>query len=148
MSSAAASAPRLAASDVDWSIRVFYDGECPLCRREIDVLRRLDAGRGRADFVDLAAPSFVAADFGVTQDEIEARIHGQLPDGEIIEGVDVFVHLYEAVGIGWLAAPARWPGFRWLLDRAYLWFARHRLRLTGRSPRTCPAPSRELSSPR
>ena len=43
-----------------------------------------------------------------------------------------------AVGLAWLVAPARWPGFRWLLDRAYLWFARNRLQWTGREPKYCP----------
>lgn len=131
-----------------WDFRVFYDGECPLCMREIALMRRLDGDRGRVDFVDLAEPDFDARRYGLDQATIEARIHGQLPSGEIVEGVDVFVHMYDAVGIGWLAAPARWPGFRWLLDRLYLWFARNRLRLTGRSPKTCPLPETTPSADR
>ena len=123
-----------------WTFRVFYDGECPLCAREIALIRRLDRGRGRVDLVDLAEADFEAADFGLDQDTIEARIHGQWPDGRIVEGVDVFVALYDAVGLGWLTAPANWPGFRGLLDWAYVWFARNRLRITGRAPRTCPRP--------
>ena len=126
-----------------WRFRVFFDGECPLCRREIDLVRRLDDGQGRVDLVDLAAPGFDASAFGLDQATIEARIHGELPDGTIVEGVDVFVHLYEALDRGWLVRPARWRGLRPLLDRAYLWFARNRLRLTGRAPRTCPMPEVE-----
>jgi predicted DCC family thiol-disulfide oxidoreductase YuxK len=132
-------------SPPDWRFRVFFDGECPLCSREIEMIRRLDRGRGRVDCIDLSEPDFVAGAYGLEQATIEARIHGQLPDGQIVEGVDVFVHLYDAVGLGWLTAPARWPGLRWLLDRLYLWFARNRLRWTGRAPRTCPVPSRSES---
>ena len=45
----------------------------------------------------LAADDFDASAWGLDQATIEARIHGQLPDGRIVEGVDVFVHLYEAL---------------------------------------------------
>ncbi len=124
-----------------WRFRVFFDGACPLCAREIALVRRLDGGQGRVDLVDLAADGFDASEYGLDRATIEARIHGQLPDGRIVEGVDVFVHLYESLDRGWLAAPARWPGIRWFLDRAYVWFARNRLRLTGRTPQTCPLPA-------
>lgn len=60
------------------------------------------------------------------------RIHGRLPSGELIEGVEVFRRLYAAVGFSWLVAPTRLPGVRHLLDAAYELFAKNRLRLTGR----------------
>lgn len=126
----------------NWSFRVFYDGDCPLCAKEIALIRRLDRDRGQVDLVDFSAPAFDLDDYDLSQrglslPDLEARIHGMLPDGRVVEGVDVFVELYSAVGWGWLTAPARWPGFRQLLDLAYLWFARNRLRLTGRTPRLC-----------
>jgi predicted DCC family thiol-disulfide oxidoreductase YuxK len=34
-------------------LTVWFDGGCPLCRREIALMRRLDR-RGRIDFVDVA----------------------------------------------------------------------------------------------
>jgi predicted DCC family thiol-disulfide oxidoreductase YuxK len=113
--------------------RILYDGECPLCVREISMLRRLDRGRGRLDCEDIAAPGFDAARYGRTQHELMARIHGVLPDGTVIEGVEVFRRAYAAVGLGWLVAPTRWPLLRPLADAAYRWFARNRLRLTGRT---------------
>jgi predicted DCC family thiol-disulfide oxidoreductase YuxK len=60
------------------------------------------------------------------------RIHGRLPDGTIVEGVEVFRRLYAAVGFGPVVALTRLPGVAHLLDLAYRWFARNRLRLTGR----------------
>ncbi|MEZ4279774.1 MAG: DUF393 domain-containing protein [Myxococcota bacterium] len=121
-----------------WRIRILYDAECPLCAREGRLLERLDGGRGRVDLEDISAPSFDAGRYGLDPADLEARLHGVLPDGTIVQGVEVLARAYEAVDLGWLVAPARWPGFRWLLDRAYLWFARNRLRLTGREPRYCP----------
>jgi len=121
-----------------WQFRVFFDADCPLCSKEIALIRRMDRGRGRVDLVDLSAKDFDATEYGLDQSEIEARIHGMYPDGRVIEGVDVFVEIYSALGWGWLTAPAHWPGFRTLLDLAYVWFAKNRLRLTGRAPKMCP----------
>lgn len=112
-------------------VEVYFDGECPLCMREVDLLRRLDR-RGRVQFTDIAAPDFVAS---VTPDEhadFMARIRGRLPDGTMIEGVEVFRRLYAAVGFGPLVAVSRAPGVAQLLDVGYRLFARNRLRLTGR----------------
>ena len=121
----------------DWQIRVLYDGECPLCKREIEMLERRDAGRGHIDFEDIAAPGFDASRYGKTQDEVMARIHGVLPDGRVIEGVEVFRRASAAVGLGWLLAPTRWPGVRRLADAGYRVFARNRLRWTGREDAAC-----------
>jgi predicted DCC family thiol-disulfide oxidoreductase YuxK len=97
------------------------------------MLRRLDGGRGRLGFEDIAAPGFDASRYGRSQREVMARIHGVLPDGTLVEGVEVFRRAYAAVGLGWLVAPTRWPLLRPLADAAYRWFARNRLRLTGRN---------------
>ena len=115
-----------------WKIKVLYDGDCPLCRREIAMLRRRDPEGRAARFEDIAAPGFDAFQYGTTHEALMARIHGVLPDGTLVEGVEVFRRMYGAVGLGWLVAPTRWPGLRSLFDFAYRWFARNRLRLTGR----------------
>jgi predicted DCC family thiol-disulfide oxidoreductase YuxK len=41
--------------------------------------------------------------------------------------------MWEAVGLNLLARVARRPGINALLVKAYAWFARNRLRLTGRA---------------
>lgn len=125
----------------DWEIRVLYDAECPLCLREARLLERLDAGRGRLQLEDLSAPAFKPGKYGLDQTTIEARIHGILPDGSAIEGVEVFARAYSAVGVGWVDTLYSWRSTRWLLDRMYLWFAKNRLRLTGRAPRQCRTPA-------
>lgn len=110
---------------------VFFDGECPLCMREIRLLRRLDK-RGRLRFTDISQPDFDAAALGVEFDALMARIHGRLPDGTWVEGVEVFRRLYAAVGFGPLVATTRWPLISHGLSAAYSVFARNRLRWTGR----------------
>lgn len=120
-----------------WEIRVLYDGGCPLCTREIRALRRLDRRRGRISFEDIAAPGFDPASYGLRYETLMSRIHGVLPDGTLIEGVEVFRRLYSAVGLGWLVAPTRWPFLRGLCEAAYRAFARNRLWLTGREQAAC-----------
>ncbi|MBX3472669.1 MAG: DUF393 domain-containing protein [Planctomycetes bacterium] len=117
---------------MNWLIEVFHDGACPLCRREVDMLRRLDRGRGRIRFTDIAAPGFDPAAHDRTLDDFMARIQGRLPAGTWVEGVEVFRRLYAAVGLGPLVALTRLPGVSHLLDAGYRAFAKNRLRLTGR----------------
>jgi predicted DCC family thiol-disulfide oxidoreductase YuxK len=118
-------------------IEVFYDGDCPLCLREINMLRRRDR-RQRIRFTNIAAPDFASAAVGKTHDELMARMHGRLPDGTWLQGVEVFRRLYTAIGFGPLVKLTRIPGVSWLLDLGYSLFAKNRLRLTGRcSTDTC-----------
>jgi predicted DCC family thiol-disulfide oxidoreductase YuxK len=116
-----------------WRVKVLYDGDCPLCSREVQFLERRDRGRGRIQFEDIADPSFDPAVWGLDDQKVMARIHGVLPNGAVIEGVEVFRQAYAAVGLGWLMAPTRWPGLRHLADLAYRIFAQNRLRWTGRA---------------
>jgi predicted DCC family thiol-disulfide oxidoreductase YuxK len=120
-----------ATAPTPYDIEVFHDGDCPLCAREVALARRLDR-RGRVRFVDIAAKDFDAAVVGISYDALMARIHGRLPDGTIVEGVEVFRRLYAAVGFPRLVALSRLPGVSALLDLGYALFARNRLRLTGR----------------
>jgi predicted DCC family thiol-disulfide oxidoreductase YuxK len=126
---------------------LLYDGGCPLCAREVAMLRRRDRGRGALALVDIAAPDFDPARYGRSYESLMARIHGVLPDGAVIEGMEVFRRAYAAVGLGWLLAPSRWPLFGRAFDAAYRWFARNRLRLTGREHACDAACERHEASP-
>jgi predicted DCC family thiol-disulfide oxidoreductase YuxK len=112
-------------------VQVFYDGDCPLCMREIRMLQRRDR-EGRITFTDIAAPDFDAVALGTTYAALMTKIQGRLPDGTWIEGVEVFRRLYAAVGFRRLVAVSRWPGIAQLLGLGYRLFAANRLRLTGR----------------
>ena len=115
----------------DWQVEVFYDGECPLCLREIKMLRWMDR-REQIRFTNIADSSFSTADYGKTMQEFMDEIQGRLPDGTWIIGVEVFRRLYAAVGLGAIVALTRLPGVSHSLDLGYRIFAKNRLRLTGR----------------
>lgn len=132
VSAAPPSNPTRAACEIE----VFFDGDCPLCRREIAFLRRLDR-RQRIRFTDIAADGFSAAMQGVDHDVLMAEIHGRLPDESWIRGVEVFRRLYAAIGWHPLVSMSRWPGVRQGLQLGYRVFARNRLRWTGRCTTAC-----------
>jgi len=113
------------------AVEVFYDGDCPLCMREIRMLQRKDR-HARIQLTDIAATGFDATVYGTTQAALMARIRGRLADGRWIEGVEVFRQLYAAIGWRRLVAVSRLPGISHLLRAGYALFARNRLRLTGR----------------
>lgn len=126
----------------DFEVEVFFDGECPLCVREIGLLRRLDAQQSRIRFTDISSPSFVVAELGISYRALMERIHARLPNGELVTGVEVFRRLYGAVGFRRLVALTRWPVVAPLLGVAYELFAKNRLRLTGRcTPELCERPA-------
>lgn len=119
-----------------WQVEVFYDGDCPLCKKEIDLLQRWDKFN-RIRFTNIAAPDFNAEELGFSFAELMAEIHGRLPNGEFIKGVEVFRKLYAAVGFSWLAWCSRAPGVAQILDWGYRRFARNRLKWTGRCSSEC-----------
>jgi predicted DCC family thiol-disulfide oxidoreductase YuxK len=122
-------------------VEVFFDGDCPLCMREIRMLRRRDQA-GRIQFTDIAAPTFDATALGTSQATLMARIHGRLADGTWIEGVEVFRRLYAAIGFRRIVAFTRLPIISHLLSLGYRVFAANRLRLTGRcTPDSCAIPA-------
>jgi predicted DCC family thiol-disulfide oxidoreductase YuxK len=118
---------------------VFFDGDCPLCMREIRMLKRMDK-RATVEFTDIADPQFEPP-IGFSHKQLMASIHGRLATGEMVDGVEVFRQLYTAVGFGPVVKLTRLPGIRQLLDVGYKFFAKNRLRLTGRcEDGSCKAP--------
>ena len=112
-------------------IEVFFDGDCPLCLREINLLRRWDR-KERIRFTDIADPSFPVAEPDLDWNQLMAQMHGRLPSGEIIAGVEVFRRMYAAVGFRKIVWISRMPGLSLMLELGYRLFARNRLWLTGR----------------
>ncbi|MGF1457669.1 MAG: thiol-disulfide oxidoreductase DCC family protein [Leptolyngbyaceae cyanobacterium] len=117
----------------NWQIKLLYDGDCPLCMREVNFLQAKDAGRGLVKFVDIADDSYTPAEHGdIDFETAMGRIHALLPDGTIIKNVEVFRRIYSILGIGWMYAPTRWPIISPIVDLLYDLWADLRLRVTGR----------------
>ena len=106
-------------------LTVWYDGACPLCRREIALMRRLDRAR-RISFVDVAAPG-AEGQCPIDRAALLARFHAEEDDGELLSGAAAFAAMWRAIPLlRPLGLLARRPlVLRWL-ERAYLRFLRVR----------------------
>lgn len=125
--------PTVSPTPPNWRIKLLYDGECPLCLREVNFLRKRDAGRGRVAFVDIASPDYSPEDNGgIDFETAMGRIHAVLPDGSTVQNVEVFRRVYEAIDMGWVYAATRWPVIRPVVDKVYDLWADRRLAMTGR----------------
>ena len=68
-----------------WKVNLLYDGDCPLCLREVNFLRKKDAGRGIVKFTDIADLNYSAEENGgVDFETAMGRIHAVLADGTVV----------------------------------------------------------------
>lgn len=106
--------------------RVYFDGLCPLCSREIAHYQRRDR-ECALEYIDISSPAFSAAAEGLVQAELERYFHVRGSDGKMYVGLDGFVKIWETVpGFRLLAAIGKNPVARPLLRLAYRLFARIR----------------------
>ncbi|MFC3025385.1 thiol-disulfide oxidoreductase DCC family protein [Vibrio zhugei] len=110
------------------SLIVFYDGTCPLCAKEMDQLRKRDTQQ-RLHLVDLHSDEF--AQFPDIDPVAASEIlHAVDQQGRLLLGLDAVHKAWQMVGKGWVYAPLRWPLIRPVADWCYLFFARHRYRIS------------------
>ncbi|MEL6438908.1 MAG: DUF393 domain-containing protein [Cyanobacteria bacterium J06621_8] len=120
-------------SSLNWKLKLLYDGECPLCVREVNFLTRKDAGRGIIKFVDIASLDYDPQDnAGIDFATAMGRIHAILADGTVITNVEVFRQAYESLGLGWIYAITKIPILGAIADWLYGIWADYRLKITGR----------------
>lgn len=107
-------------------LTIWFDGACPLCRREIALMRRLDR-RGTIRFVDVSGGA--PADCPIGSAELLARFHAR-ENGRILSGAAAFAAMWRAIPLlrpfGLLA---RNPIALALIERGYRLFLRVRPRL-------------------
>jgi predicted DCC family thiol-disulfide oxidoreductase YuxK len=116
-----------------WQIELLYDGACPLCVREVNFLKTKDADRGLVSFVDIDRDDYdPTLHAGISFEAAMGRIHAVLPDGTIVQNVEVFRRIYEILGIGWVYAITRIPAIEYIANFLYGIWADLRLIVTGR----------------
>ena len=109
----------------DDALTVWYDGGCPLCRREIGVYQGLEALQP-VSFCDLTRVDAAALP-GVDRAALLARFHVQRADGSLLSGAAAFVALWRAMpGWRWLGRFGALPGVTPLLELADRGFLRLR----------------------
>lgn len=107
-------------------VKVWFDGACPLCRREIALMRRLDR-RGAIRFVDVAdsADPFCP----IERAALLARFHAE-EDGVVHDGAAAFAAMWRAIPLlRPLGLAARNAAVLRVLEAAYIQFLKLRPRL-------------------
>jgi predicted DCC family thiol-disulfide oxidoreductase YuxK len=120
-----------------YPLEFLYDGQCPICSADVARLRKADHHQ-RLIFIDITATDFNPRTYCRSQEALLARIHARRADGVIIEGPEVFRLALEAIELGWLVAPTRWPLFSQATEIGYTWLARHRGSISRRLSRLFP----------
>jgi len=112
------------------TLTVFYDGECPLCVREVAHYRKIDTA-GRVEWRDVAADPRAGEPIGLSCDAAMARMHAVTFEGRVVSGADAFLEVWRRMPGVWprLAKLAAVPPIHWMLERSYRVFARHRDRI-------------------
>ncbi len=104
---------------------IWYDGACPLCTREIALMRRLD-WRKAIDYRDVSPPEAICP---LDRQMLLARFHAS-ENGVMLSGAAAFAAMWRAIPLlkplGWVA---RNPVILVLLERLYIGFLRIRPRL-------------------
>ena len=97
-------------------VTVWYDGGCPLCLREIALMRRLDRA-GRIQFDDVSADGAACP---IDRTLLLARFHAREDGGPILSGAAAFAAMWRAIPLlRPLGLAARVPVVLWALERAY-----------------------------
>jgi predicted DCC family thiol-disulfide oxidoreductase YuxK len=105
------------------AVTVYYDSVCPLCQREIALMRRLDK-RDRIEFVDVFDEGSTCP---LDRDTLLERFHARDENGELVSGAAAFAAMWRQ--IPWLrplGLVARYRPVLWVLERLYRLFLKIR----------------------
>jgi len=73
---------------------LYYDGACPVCTREVALLRR-QRGAERLCWVDVARCEPAALGEGLSREAALARLHLRRADGRLVSGAAAFTSLWQ-----------------------------------------------------
>ena len=111
----------------------YYDGECPLCKIEINAMKKQDKIKA-IQWVDITKNQQALEDAGITYQQAMDRIHIMNDQKQIVTGVRGFLTVWQQLPYYRKLVPLiRSPPILSLMEALYSLFARNRLILTGRS---------------
>lgn len=107
-------------------LTVYFDGSCPLCRREIRFLRARTP-EGDTRWCDVSACDGEAVAPDLTTQAAMQRFHVRRGDGTLISGAAAFAEMWaRSPRFAWLGRLAKFPPLRIALDAAYTMFLKVR----------------------
>ncbi|KAL5723580.1 hypothetical protein ACHQM5_006961 [Ranunculus cassubicifolius] len=120
-------------SPEDWKIKMLYDGECPLCLKEVNMLKERNKSYGTIKFVDICSDEYSPEEnLGIDYETAMGKIHAIQSDGTVVTDVEAFRRLYEEVGLGWVYAITKYEPIASIANAVYGVWAKYRMEVTGR----------------
>jgi predicted DCC family thiol-disulfide oxidoreductase YuxK len=113
-------------------VTLYFDGDCPLCIKEITFLKSLTPPK-TVEYIDIADKSISFSAHGKDCSTLMAEIHAKDSQGNWLIGMEAFRAVYEHTPYHRLFSMTKLPILKQIFDAAYLLFARNRLRLTGKT---------------
>jgi predicted DCC family thiol-disulfide oxidoreductase YuxK len=121
----------------DTPITVYFDGACPLCRREIAFYRRRIEPTS-ADFVDVSGEEGHAPAADLDRCAALRRLHVRLSDGRLVSGASAFTAMWRVTpGLrfaGRILGRRPWVNLLELAYRGFLGLRPRLQRLAGAPP--------------
>lgn len=77
-------------------VKVYYDGLCQLCSREVEHYRR-ESGAEGLEFVDITSPRFRPAAEGLDPVRVHRAMHVRKSDGTLAVGFDAVLVIWETM---------------------------------------------------
>ena len=113
-------------------LTIFFDGGCPLCKREVDFLQSRNQ-MGYLSFIDINIPDFyLHLKYGITYKQAMERIHALRSDGSVIKDIKVFQEAYRLIGLCWIYTPTKLLIFDKFIGFIYGVWANYILKITFR----------------
>lgn len=107
-------------SDPRAAEEVFFDGGCPVCRREISAYQGLESLKGTR-FIDVSTPDAVPAD--IAPEVALARFHIRRVDGKVESGFKAFIAVWRGIPrLRPIAVALDRQPFLWIGEGAYRGF--------------------------
>lgn len=140
----APTAPQLPPA-ADGKAVVLYDGACPLCRRGVSILRRLDWFK-QLTFHDARNVAHLPkSDVPLVPKRLIEEMHVLTPDRKHAPaGFKAFRWMAWRLPLTALLAPFLYvPGVPWVGNKVYLWVAKNRFKLVPCKDGVCQLPAKK-----
>ena len=112
------------------SLTIFYDGQCPLCIKEMEYLKRCDKNN-LIGLVDIHQNKLMEKYPDIKFDDAMQILHAKYQN-KIIKGLEVTYIAWSIVGKEFWVTPLKWPIIKPISNKLYLVFARNRYAISSR----------------
>ena len=113
-------------------LELLYDGECPICKREICMLQKKES-QTKIKFIDISSKEFSSFENNnIDYNTAMSQIHAIDGRGNLLVGIPAFATVYARCQLLVISTLLRIPFIKRILKPLYTLFAKNRLWFTGR----------------